>query len=358
MADELRADEHDEILFVGTPTGVEARLAPEAGLPFYGLAAKGFDRSRPWTLILALAVLATSLFKALSLVRRFRPDVVVGFGGYVSIPVGLAAVLRGVPLVLQEQNSVPGMANRVLSRWARAVAVTYERSSALLHHPDRAVLTGNPVRASVLEASGEAGRRALGLAPEALVLLVFGGSRGARHINSALVALRDQLMSIENLHVLHIAGTAEAPAVREELNAQGGDAEGRYRVIEYLDAMGDALSASDLVVARAGATSIAEITAVGVASVLVPFPYATEDHQTRNAQTARDAGAAVVVADADLETHEFEDALMGLLRDPERRASMAASSRALAKRDAGERVARLIREVAARGSHIRDGVSR
>lgn len=336
----------DEVSFVGTPDGLEARLVPEAGLHFHALDARGFDRAKPWTLLTSSLRIALSTVKAMRLIAAEKPDVVVGFGGYVSIPVGFAAALQRVPLVLHEQNSVPGLANKVLSRWAERVAVTYEESAAFMAHPDRVVLTGNPVRPAVLDSAREAGRRMLGLDDDALVLLVFGGSRGARHINSAVLAMRDALMAVEGLRVVQVAGRAEADGVRRQLEAAGGDENGRWQVLDYLDDMGGALAASDLVIARAGATSIAEMTVLGVAAVLVPYPYATDDHQTRNAATAVAHGAAVLVADADLDSPDFSAGVIALLADPARRASMSSAARALGRPDAAARVARIARDAA------------
>jgi UDP-N-acetylglucosamine--N-acetylmuramyl-(pentapeptide) pyrophosphoryl-undecaprenol N-acetylglucosamine transferase len=336
----------DEVTFVGTPDGLEARIVPEAGVTFRPLAASGFDRGRPWTLVTSSLRIAASTVRAWRWLGAERPDAVIGFGGYVSIPVGLAAALRRVPLVLHEQNSVPGIANRVLSRFADAVAVTYQESAASFAHPQRVVLTGNPVRQAVLVATREAGRAALGLPTDAPVLLVFGGSRGARHLNTALVGLRDKLLAIPNLQIIHVAGKAEAGIVSAALYKAGGDSGGRWRVLEYLEDMGSALAACDLVVARAGATSIAEITALGVPSVLIPYPYATDDHQTKNASALVEHGAAEVIADADLDGIRFGDMVVGLLGDEEARASMSAASRSLGRPDAASRVAGLARSVA------------
>lgn len=347
VAEELRAGGRDEVTFVGTPDGPEARLVPGAGVAFVGLRAKGFDRARPLTLVTGVATVLGSTVRAVRLLRSVRADVVAGFGGYVSIPVGLAAVLTRTPLVLHEQNSVPGLANRMLSGWARAVGVTYEASSGYLKHPGRVVVTGNPVRAAVLGATRASGREALGIAGDSVVLLVFGGSRGARHINHAVVALRDELLAQPDVVVLHVAGHSEAGDVRERLAAAGGDESGRYRVFEYLEDMGSAIAAADLVIARAGATSIAEITALGRAAVLVPYPYATDDHQTLNARAVSQAGAGVLVADAELDGGEFVGMVTGLLRDGSRRATMAAASAALGRPDAGARVAALVRSAAA-----------
>jgi UDP-N-acetylglucosamine--N-acetylmuramyl-(pentapeptide) pyrophosphoryl-undecaprenol N-acetylglucosamine transferase len=343
----------DEVLYVGTPNGLEARLVASAGIPFRAIEAAGYDRARPITLLTSVFTLVASSVKALGVLAKFRPQVVIGFGGYVSIPVALAAILRGIPLVLHEQNSVPGMANRFLARWAAAVGVTYEESSARFPRTTRIDVTGNPVRADVLSADREKGRAALGVSAKDTVLLVFGGSRGARHLNTALVAIRDKLLAISNLRVVHVAGAAEATAVRTALESAGAG-EGRWDVLEYIEDMGTMLAASDLVLARAGATSIAEITALGLPSVLVPYPYATDDHQTRNAMTAVDRGAAVLVADSELDSRRFPDAVVGLLGDPGLRATMAAASHALGRPDAADRVVRLAREVAGEvGPHAR-----
>lgn len=341
----LLAAEHDEVSFVGTPDGLEARLVPEAGVAFRPLPAAGFDRARPWTLVTSSLRIALSTVRAWRWMGKERPDVVIGFGGYVSLPVGAAALLRGVPLVLHEQNSVPGMANRVLSRWAKAVGVTYDESRTALKRPERAVLTGNPVRANVLTSNREVGRKNLGLAENDLVLLVFGGSRGARHLNSALVAIAPRLLAIDGLRVIHVTGAGEYERVREAFDAVGGDPSGRWTILDYLDGMGDAIAAADLVVARAGATSIAELTVLGAPCVLVPYPYATDDHQTTNAAAMVERGAAVLVADAELDDSRFGDELAALLGDAARRATMSAASRELGRPDAAARVVRLARGV-------------
>ena len=343
VAGRLAAGGH-EVAFVGTPDGLEARLVAEAGITFFGVPARGFDRSRPATLVTSSALLVGSLLRARRLIRSWRPDVVFGFGGYVSLPVGFAALTRRVPLVLHEQNSVPGLANRVLSRWADRVGVTYEGSIAHLAHAERAIVTGNPVRASVLEADRARGRLALGIDADATMLLVFGGSRGARHLNDTFAAMAPRLAAVPSLQVVHVAGRIEAASVAERAAAALGEVAGRYDVADYIDDMGDAIAAADLIVARAGATSIAEITAIGRASILVPYPYATDDHQTLNARAVAEAGGAIVFDDKDIEHPAFADAVIGLLEDDVRRAEMARAAASLGRRDADERVAALATE--------------
>jgi UDP-N-acetylglucosamine--N-acetylmuramyl-(pentapeptide) pyrophosphoryl-undecaprenol N-acetylglucosamine transferase len=265
------------------------------------------------------------------LLRREWTDVVVGFGGYVSVPLGLAAVVLGVPLVIHEQNSVPGLANRVLARWARAVCLTYTESVPHLHRNDRAVVTGNPVRESILHADRLRGRTSFGVAEHETLLLVFGGSRGARHLNTAIINLYSTLSVVEGLRIVQIAGPTEVESVREALRAAAGDAPPFWSVLDYVEGMGDLLAAADMVVCRAGATTLAEVSALGKASVLVPYPYATDDHQTHNAEPFAHARAAVVFSDADLDAPAFGDVLVGLLKDPSRRATMAHAASTLGR---------------------------
>jgi UDP-N-acetylglucosamine--N-acetylmuramyl-(pentapeptide) pyrophosphoryl-undecaprenol N-acetylglucosamine transferase len=323
---------------------------PDAGVPFHGVKASGFDRSNPLTLLTSSAIIAGSIMRARALMRRFSPDVVVGFGGYVSLPVGLAAVMLRVPLVLHEQNSVPGLANRVLSRWARAIGVTYERSVTYLAHPERGVVTGNPVREAVLQADAARGRAAFGLDPGATVVLVFGGSRGAQHLNETLVRIARELLVVPSLQVLHVAGRIEAASVADRIAVEIGADNSRYRVVDYIDAMGDAIAAADVVVSRAGATSIAELTAIGRAAILVPYPYATDDHQTLNAKAMEAGGGAVAVSDSELDGDVLMRTLIGLVQDAERREEMARASAALGRRDAGPRLVRLVEEQTRTGS--------
>ena len=303
--------------------------------------ARGFDRSNPITLLTSGALVVVSAFSAVGLLKHQAPDVVVGFGGYVSLPLGLAAYVSRTPLVLHEQNSVPGLANRILSRWARSVGVTYENSVRHLRRSDRVTLTGNPVRPAVLAADGDRGRQRLGLRADATVLLVFGGSRGARHLNERMIELAQRLVADPALEIVHVAGRIEAESVREHIASVPG-AQDAYHVFEYIDDMGDAIAAADLVIARAGATSIAEITAIGRASILVPYPYATDDHQTLNARTLAQARAAEVVADADIDSEEFYRSIVRLTGDRPRRDAMAGAASALARRDATERLVQLV----------------
>lgn len=359
MAERVRSDGRDEVAFVGVPDGLEARLASEAGVEFIGVPAKGWDRAAPATLVAAAFTMAGSFFRCLWLLRKRRTDVVIGFGGFVSLPLGLAAALGGIPLVIHEQNSVPGLANRVLSRWAKVACVTYAGSLARLAHPTRALVTGNPVRPAIMEADGTRGRHGLRIRKNETVLLVFGGSRGARHINQAVLALYPRLKEVPKLQVVQIAGRAEAAAVREQLAKEaGGTPPLWWNVLDYVDDMGDVIAAADLVVCRAGATTLAELGAIGRASVLVPYPFATDDHQTSNTVPFAEAGAASVVDDSGLDAAGFGDEVMRLLSDAASRRAMAEAAGSLGRPYAAEEVAEAALAAAASGSPWRTSARR
>ncbi len=336
-----------DVRFAGTPTGVEARLVREAGIPFTGFEASGFNRNHPLTLPKSIMKIQKSTGLAKKWFDEIHPDVVVGFGGYVCIPVARAAEQRGIPVVVHEQNSVMGMANKYLAKRAKAVCLTYDHAAKALEGEakERVVITGNPVRASVFSATREEGRSLLGVPHDARMLLVTGGSLGARHLNQAIVALKEKLLGYDDLHVVQVTGPKELDAVKAELSLSA-DEEKRWHLFGYLDRMGEAMAATDAIVSRAGATSLAEISARAIPALLVPFPFATEDHQTTNARAYVDAGCAYMIADADVETPEFEKLVRSLIEDADVRANMSEAARAQKTRDAAAKLADVVMEAA------------
>lgn len=344
-----------EVFFAGTPNGLESRLVPQAGFAFEAFDVSGFNRTKPMTLLKSGLKALRGASQAKRWLREMSIDGVVGFGGYVSIPVGKAASDLHVPLVLHEQNSACGMANKYLAPHASAIAITYEAARSALKATCPVVLTGNPVRPEMLSANREEGRRTLGIPLNDRLLLVFGGSLGARHINTAITALAPRLMEIADLHVIHVTGPKEYDTVREALSAKGIALSGpgfstdtgweepgcRYMLTGYFEHMDSALAASDMVVSRSGATTLAEITAVGVAALLVPYPHATDDHQTKNASALVEAGAALMCPDSEVEGSGFADQLFGLLGDNEGLGRMRELAKSMGRIDAASRVASL-----------------
>ena len=340
LAEELTKRGH-EVRFAGTPTGIESRLAVEAGFAFEPFEASGFNRSHPLSLVKALKLIGASLKKAKKWFAEIKPDAVVGFGGYVCIPVCRAAQEMRIPMMLHEQNSVMGVANKELAKGAVKVALTYEVAGAAVADKSKIVVTGNPVRASIFDATRSEGRAYLGIPDDALLLLVFGGSLGARHLNTAICTLKDRLLAIPDLHIVHVTGPKELETVQHDLALTDDQAQ-RWIVKGYEDQMGKVMAACDATVARAGATSLAEISARQIPALLVPFPFATADHQTMNARSYVQAGAAYMVADADVETDEFADKLFELLERPDVRESMHEAAASFDTANAAEKLADLV----------------
>lgn len=351
LADELR-DRGHEVHFFGESRRLEATLVPKEGFPFHPVHVTGFDRRRPWTLVTALVHLSHEehrLIEAFGSGELPMPDVAIGFGAYLELPLMRAAAKLGIPIALHEQNSVPGLANKRTAKSARLIALGQPAAEDVMRscagRSSEVVFTGNPVRSSVLEGDRSRGRVALGIPQDATVLLVFGGSLGARHVNERLASLKRELLAIEGLHVVHSTGKNGYDETLQALDLTDAEAS-RWRVMPYIDDMGDTLAAADLVVSRAGASSVAEIAALAVPSILVPYPLATADHQTTNARLLTDAGAAVKFSDDDIDGDAFRDELLGLLGDAPRRASMREVARGLTQDKAAAMLADLLEGIA------------
>ncbi len=332
VAEAVRRLEPDaSILFVGTRRGIEAKLVPAAGFELAFVSASGFRGLGLAARVRFLVNLARGGLGSLGLLHRFRPDLVLGTGGYVSLPVAAAARLRGVPLALQEQNAIPGSTNRLLGRWARRVYLGFDAAAA--HFPAGCGLdTGNPVRAAFLDAL-DAGMSA----PRdgrPFRLLVFGGSRGARTLNTAVRDAAHRWRDRDDLELRLQTGEDDHAEV-----AAAYAGAGRVRVEAYIDDMPAALRWADLVVCRAGAMTLAELAAAGKPAVLVPFPYATDDHQTRNARAREVAGAARLLSDADCDAAALDALVSALAADAGRLETMAAASAAAARPDAAMTIA-------------------
>lgn len=338
-----------DVYFAGTPTGVEAQLVKDAGIAFVPFEAQGFNRRHPLTLVRALIKIQKSTKAARAWFDEISPDVVVAFGGYVCLPVARAAQQRHIPVVVHEQNSVMGMANKYLARRAQAVCLTYECAKEALSDTSRVVVTGNPVRKQVFQATRDKGRAAFGIPSDARMLLITGGSLGARRLNQAVVALKEKLLSYEDLYLVHITGPKELDATRITLSLTEDEAR-RWQIYGYTNRMGDAMAAADVVVSRAGATSLAEISARALPALLVPYPYATKDHQSTNARVCVEMGAAYMVSDDKVESPEFEHLLITLIEDADVRRSMSDAARSQKTKDAACALARVVMDVAVSGA--------
>jgi UDP-N-acetylglucosamine--N-acetylmuramyl-(pentapeptide) pyrophosphoryl-undecaprenol N-acetylglucosamine transferase len=324
VADALRA-EGARVVFVGGERA-ERTMVPAAGYELRAIAVEGMSRSNPLKAARALARAVLAVRTARAILRDVRPDAVLGAGGYVAGPVGLAAAAGRVPLVLAEADSHLGLTNRALTRWARRVCLAFPIAG---RDGDRYLVTGRAVPPPATDRP--AARRRFGMGNEERCVLVFGGSLGARRINDAAVeALRGA-----PFRVLHACGSRDYAALRERL---GPDPPANYDLREYITPFGPALLACDLCVARAGG-SIFEIAAHGRAAILVPYPHASADHQSSNARWMERAGAAVVIPDSELDAARLTREVTALLGDPARLGAMGRASAALARPDAAQRIA-------------------
>lgn len=329
VADELRAS-GAEVSFLGTRERIEAGLVPAAGYEIDFLEVRGIDRGSRLRAGLAAAEALAAAATALRVLWRRRPDVVIGGGGFVAGPAGLAAVLGRIPLVLTEADSHLGLANRLLAGRARRVCLAFPIAG---REGERYLVTGRPVPAAIVGADRDRARERFAIAAEARCLLVFGGSQGARSINlCALDAFAGAAAADRDFHVLHISGSRDYAEAVERLGAAR-----RYTLLPYEPDLGDALAASDLVLARAGG-SIFEIAAAGRPSILVPYPYAAARHQHANAEWMAEAGAAVVVEDSELDPARLRGLAGELLADDERLREMAAAAKGRARPDAAQRI--------------------
>jgi len=338
------------IMFVGTLRGPEARIVAQEGFPFQGLHVSGRG---PGALTArnarAAGLLVSATIRCLGVIRRFQPDVVLGTGGFPSLPAALAARVCGVPLVIHEQNATPGLANRIAGRFANEVALSFPSAQGYFR---TSVLTGNPVRAEIVGLDRDSLRSKacakLGLDESSQTLMIFGGSQGASAINDAAVSAYSALRS-DSFQVLHIAGPNQVEGVQRRITAIARpDDKLRWRVLGYLDHMELGYAAADLVLCRAGASTIAELAAVGLPAVFVPLPIALDDDQRRNAEAVVGAGGGRLVPNQDLTPEVLAKTVRALLADLNSLQKMSVSIRSLARPGAARDLADLVTQAAKR----------
>ncbi len=329
IANELRRRQPDaEILFVGANGRMEMTRVPEAGYNIVGLNISGLQRRlTPQNLLFPLKVMR-AVRKAGKLIDKFQPDAVVGVGGYASAPVLLAATSRGIPSLVQEQNSHAGLVNKLLARRVSCVCVAYAGMEKFFPK-DKIVLTGNPVRTEIAHGQRAEARQFFNLADDQPVLLVIGGSLGARTLNHATAAALPRLQAA-GVQLLWQTGKTYFPEARQQ--AAPFASAGLY-ALEFLQRMDLAYAAADVVISRAGALSVSELCLTGKPSILVPSPNVAEDHQTKNAQALAQQDAALLVTDADAPAKLYDEAL-ALLQDLARQAQLSAHIRPLARPNA------------------------
>lgn len=326
-----RRDPAAEVTFVGTVTGVEARVVPREGFPLEFIRVAGLKGKSRLARLKGFAILPIAALDAWRVVSRHRPQVVVGVGGFSSGPVLMLAAVRGYPTMLLEQNALPGITNRLLARVVRAAAVTFD--DALKFFPGTGFVAGNPVRPEFFRETKEADERQLP-PPRAARVLIFGGSQGAHAINLAMVEAAPQLAAA-GVAVTHQTGERDLELVRDAYQRAGLEA----RVEAFLYEMDREMTRADLVVARAGATTLSELAAAGRPAILVPLPNSTDDHQRKNAEVVARSGGAEVIEERELTAGRLAARILDLAGDAARRHEMSAAIRRFARPDAAARIA-------------------
>ncbi len=341
VARELLVRQSDaRITFAGTARGIESRVVPREGFDLDLIRSGGLKGKSARDRLRGAALVPLGIADAWRIVSKRRPDLVIGVGGYSSGPVVLVAALRGVPTMILEQNAVPGLTNRLLARFVRAAAVTFDETKAFFG--SKAIVSGNPVRPEFLQA-GEPQESA---ADDQTRVLVFGGSQGAHAINLAMVEAAPELARGGlGLRLTHQTGERDVEMVRAAYHAAGLQA----AVEPFLYDMGRRLGQAELIVSRAGATTLAEITAAGKAAILVPLPTATDDHQRRNAEALARVGAAEVLLQSEMTGRTLAARIQALAGDAPRRAQIAAAARAQARPDAAKAIVARALELVAGG---------
>ncbi|MBI4654133.1 MAG: undecaprenyldiphospho-muramoylpentapeptide beta-N-acetylglucosaminyltransferase [Nitrospirae bacterium] len=326
-----------EVIFIGTAYGIESKIVPKEGFDIRFIRSEGIVGKNIINTIRAAVRIPISLKDSYKVLKEIKPDLVFGVGGYSSGPALLIASISGIPTMIHEQNAVPGFTNSLLSRFVDVVAVTYQES--LDHFPkDKTYITGNPVRQEILHGDKERGYKVFGLDKGLFTIFVFGGSRGASSINKAVTEALVYLDKFKDkIQFLHQTGEKDFNKVRDFYGTRGF----KGAVIPFAYNMADAYAVADLVISRAGATTLSELTACGKAAILIPYPYAAGDHQELNAEKLWDIGAAQMLLDRGLNGKSLSELVIYLFENPDTIGEMEGMSKTLGKSDAAQKIVEL-----------------
>ena len=331
IADKIREMEPDsEILYVGNDVGLEKEIVPKAGYPFKMVTAMWLDRSSPVKIFKTGWGVLKGTAEARRIMKEFKPDVVIGTGGYVCVPVLLAGRQYGARTYIHEQNAYPGMANKLLEKSVRNVFLGFPDAASYFKEQEKLVHAGNPVRKRFFQLKKEEARKELGFPQDAFIVLSFGGSLGAEKINDVAFELMETVNGQENIMLIFGTGKWYYDAIQAKMKERGLEAADNVLIKDYLDPMDLYLAACDLVISRAGALSVAETTVCGKASVLIPSPNVTGNHQYYNAKSVADRGGALLIEEKDLNSEQIVEAVLKLKNNPDQLEQMSSASRACA----------------------------
>lgn len=356
IAEQIKKVKPDsEIIFLGSKDSIEAEVVPKNGYEFHAVPSRWFYRGNGFfsdmrEFVKACSFTIAGIFKSIKLIRKFKPDAVIGTGGFVSVPVIIAGKICGANCYIHEQNAYPGIGNRFTSKYCKKVFLGFEGAEKVFKQKIKTSYTGNPVRAEFTNLDRTESRKKLGIADDDFVVFSFGGSLGSNEINGVAEAYARRIKKGDKRTLIFGTGTRFFDDTKDRLSkATGEEGEligeagtsfivGQIRLFPYIDGMADAISASDLVICRAGALSLAEITACGRASIIIPYPWAADNHQYYNAKVVADCGGGLLFEQADVDVEKLSDLIEELSKDKDRIAKMEAASKKLGQMRASEKI--------------------
>ncbi|MFO7916252.1 MAG: undecaprenyldiphospho-muramoylpentapeptide beta-N-acetylglucosaminyltransferase [Candidatus Krumholzibacteriales bacterium] len=332
VADEMKSRfDSFNPLFVGTRAGLESEIIEEFGYSLRFIVSGPMRGRKFWRRIGTLSGMAAGMIQSIIIISRFKPDLVIGFGGYASVSVVVAASVLGKAIVLQEQNSIPGLTNRMLSRFAERIYLGFNHAARFFSDREKLLHTGNPLRSVITEEYEGDAAAAFGLAGDLPVLLAFGGSQGASSLNRAAL---EYIRSTGGVQMIIQTGKRDYRMMKSELSGFGD----RVFVTDYIKNIREAYEAADIVISRAGALSVSEIASVGIPAILVPYPFSADNHQVENARYLEEAGGAVMVEDSELSGERLGAILDNILSDRQRIGSMAEAARSRGINEAARKI--------------------
>jgi len=332
-----------KILFVGTENGLEKKLIPHEGFEIQFITVEGLNKRLSKKTLSSIKKVFKGFFDANKIINTFRPDIVIGTGGYVCGPVVLAASLKGIPTIIHEQNAIPGLTNKILSYFVSKIAITFSESEKFFPK-SKVVLTGNPIRENILRKIGESNKEKWGINKDRPTVLAVGGSRGATRLNDFVINLIPKLIE-EKIQLIFITGEREYERVIRTLKENGINNLEGIIIIPYAYNMDDALTACDLIISRAGATIISEITALGIPSILIPSPNVANNHQEYNALSLEQNGAAIVIKESQISDDVFSQQVINLAKNKDLLTKMSSNAKKIAKIDAADKICEIILEL-------------
>lgn len=346
IANEIRFNEKDaEILYVGTEKGLESELVPKSGFDFKTIRVKGMPRKINKDFFISIKELLLGINDSRKIINEFKPDVVIGTGGYVCGPVVYMAKKKKIPGLIHEQNAFPGITNKILSRYVDKVAVTFEGSKKYFKYPDRVVLTGNPIRREILEINKDKAYKEMGIDKAMPFILSFGGSGGQKKLNDEMYNFIKKANKLGKLQIIHVTGKRHYKSFVDKLENENISLNKNIKVIPYLYKMPEAINIASLVITSAGAITLAELSAIGLPSILIPKAYTAENHQEYNAREFEKNGASILILEKDLKKDTLWSIINSIIYDEKKLLLMKNSSKALGKIDAANKIFKEIKSI-------------